>query len=449
MSSVFRVLCALLLLDALAPGASLRTRLPSRLAHRLNMCVADDGKGGAAPHKKEHLVNLSATTATAEATAVAAAAVAAFDDRPLAPVGEEFKVLGGHAFVDTSATDSLMAEIKALLALRTPSHASDERASEAVVAEQMAALLSQLGSGDDVRTELTVLKRGLQEGETISLERKALAALSSAPPAARFCCGPVTLVHGSGPVGQRVLEELTSLHPAVSLRSVDAGGLLALQDAELALALRDVLTVIVAADSASSRPTGWFSEEPAPAMDAERTKRLLDAVVAEHQRRGAREGVKVVFLGRATHVRKGLAAVLLSGDAVYLESDAVLQCQARGVDYAMVKVGSVIADEDLVPKGVRNRNAMSRDREIERAIAITTGVVEASEVTRVSVAAEVQYACTTVVASSDVPQRYCVGSAASRGASAAQQQHGGALLSLRRHADVGRGVGRRVPQDTR
>lgn len=272
---------------------------------------------------------------------------------PLASLGEEFKLLGGQTFVDTSAVDSVLADIKSLLALRAPSQGSDASVNEALVAGQMAALLGQLvSSGDDMRTELTVLKRGLEEGGVEGVGKKALGALPSAPAATLFSSGrsPVAVVYGSGPVGQSVLARLKALEPAVRVRRVEARTLLALQDSELSFALRDARTVIVAADRAPSQQTGWFKDESASDMDAKGMKRLLNAVMVERNR-GAVEGMKVVFLGRAAQERKGLAAVLLSGDAGSLESDAILQCQSRGLDYAMVKVGSVIPDDAPLPKG--------------------------------------------------------------------------------------------------
>lgn len=197
------------------------------------------------------------------------------------------------------------------------------------------------------------------------------------------------MVYGPGPVGQRVLSTLKALEPAVKVKRIDGNQLATMQDSELTYALRDTRSIIVAADLEKAKPSGWFAEEPAPVVSQKAFKRLVNAAVMEREK-GSVSNVRVVILGQACQEKKGFASILLSGDAGTMESDAVLQCKARGLEYALVKTGQIIGDDAPMPSGVRNRNLKSVQGEIETPLATTFGTVEANEVTRVSVASEVQ-----------------------------------------------------------
>ena len=197
------------------------------------------------------------------------------------------------------------------------------------------------------------------------------------------------MVYGPGPVGQRVLSTLKALEPAVKVKRIDGNQLATMQDSELTHALRDTRSIIVAADLEKAKPSGWFAEEPAPVVSQKAFKRLVNAAVMEREK-GSVSNVRVVILGQACQEKKGFASILLSGDAGTMESDTVLQCKARGLEYALVKTGQIIGDDAPMPSGVRNRNLKSVQGEIETPLATTFGTVEANEVTRVSVASEVQ-----------------------------------------------------------
>lgn len=197
------------------------------------------------------------------------------------------------------------------------------------------------------------------------------------------------MVYGPGPVGQRVLSTLKALEPAVKVKRIDGNQLATMQDSELTYALRDTRSIIVAADLEKAKPSGWFAEEPAPVVSQKAFKRLVNAAVMEREK-GSVSNVRVVILGQACQEKKGFASILLSGDAGTMESDAVLQCKARGLEYALIKTGQIIGDDAPMPSGVRNRNLKSVQGEIETPLATTFGTVEANEVTRVSVASEVQ-----------------------------------------------------------
>lgn len=197
------------------------------------------------------------------------------------------------------------------------------------------------------------------------------------------------MVYGPGPVGQRVLSTLKALEPAVKVKRIDGNQLATMQDSELTHALRDTRSIIVAADLEKAKPSGWFAEEPAPVVSQKAFKRLVNAAVMEREK-GSVSNVRVVILGQACQEKKGFASILLSGDAGTMESDAVLQCKARGLEYALIKTGQIIGDDAPMPSGVRNRNLKSVQGEIETPLATTFGTVEANEVTRVSVASEVQ-----------------------------------------------------------
>lgn len=197
------------------------------------------------------------------------------------------------------------------------------------------------------------------------------------------------MVYGPGPVGQRVLSTLKALEPAVKMKRIDGNELATMQDSELTYALRDTRSIIVAADLEKAKPSGWFAEEPAPVVSQKAFKRLVNAAVMEREK-GSVSNVRVVILGQACQEKKGFASILLSGDAGTMESDAVLQCKARGLEYALIKTGQIIGDDAPMPSGLRNRNLKSVQGEIETPLATTFGTVEANEVTRVSVASEVQ-----------------------------------------------------------
>ena len=197
------------------------------------------------------------------------------------------------------------------------------------------------------------------------------------------------MVYGPGPVGQRVLSTLKALEPAVKVKRIDGNQLATMQDSELTYALRDTRSIIVAADLEKAKPSGWFAEEPAPVVSQKAFKRLVNAAVMEREK-GSVSNVRVVILGQACQEKKGFASILLSGDAGTMESDTVLQCKARGLEYALIKTGQIIGDDAPMPSGLRNRNLKSVQGEIETPLATTFGTVEANEVTRVSVASEVQ-----------------------------------------------------------
>lgn len=315
------------------------------------------------------------------------------------PLSSDFKRTSDGSYADRSSVDFILSEIKDILSSKSAivTTNTDDSIKGTTIERQFEVLLSQLNTKDVMssKTELLLLKQDIERGEVqdigVYTSRKSLPSLPDKPFTTSIysiSCAPYCIVYGDGPVGQSLLQRLKDLEPAVKLKKINAKSLLTVQPSELSFALRDVKTIIIAADPVTPKSSGWFAEPPSPVLDKDSLRRLLNAAMKE-QNMGVNGKVKVVILGRASVEKKGLASILLSGDAGTFENDAVLQCQARGLDYAVIKVGNVIDENEAFPKGLRDRSPLPMVDDAERAIAFTLHTVEASEVTRVSVAAEV------------------------------------------------------------
>jgi hypothetical protein len=255
------------------------------------------------------------------------------DDSAAVPsLGSGFKRNADGSFTDTSSVDFILGEIKTMLKPTAPlgsGKGQDPGVNEDDLSAQYSALLAQLGGKDaaTVKTELTMLQQNLEQGGIDSItDFKALGAsgtLSTPTPRTALysaATAPYCVVYGDGPVGTRVIEMLKGLEPAAKFKRIDGKSLAVMQDTELTFALRDVRTILVCTDTAASQPTGWFAEEPTPILDQKKLKRLLNAAMAERNR-GSVPNIRVVVLGKAAAVKKGLASILLSGDAGTVESE--------------------------------------------------------------------------------------------------------------------------------
>lgn len=338
------------------------------------------------------------------------------DDTP--SLNQDFKKSSDGSYTDRSSVDFILSEIRNILSAKSSlaTEAIDDMIKDSTINKQFDALLQQLSAKDVVssKTELLLLKEDIEKGELQDLgvytSRKSLPKLPDAPFATSIysrSSAPYCIVYGDGPVGLNLLQRLKELEPAVKFKRIDGKSLLAIQTSELSFALRDVKTVIVAADPAIQKSSGWFAEPPSPILDKDSLKRLLNAAMKE-QNMGVNGKIRIIILGKASAEKKGLASILLSGDAGTFESDAILQCQARGLDYAVIKVGNIIDDREPFPKGLRDRFPQPFVQEAERAIVFTLNSVEASEVTRVSVAAEVAVLSQCSLCNSDACcRRFC------------------------------------------
>lgn len=209
---------------------------------------------------------------------------------------------------------------------------------------------------------------------------------------------PVLLVCGPGPVGQKLLELGKSLGKSAAFRFLDAEYLAVVQDSELSFAVRDARAIIIAADCKE----GGKSGKPF-VVDSKAIKRLLNSAMNERNKSTKSYDIKIVAMTQATKQPKSLAS-FFGGDNTELDSEVILQCQQRGLGYAVVKVGVIVPDDSataLARTGkVKSRSAVALlptlpAGEQEMAvnipavpIAFTSSRVEASEYTTVSVAVE-------------------------------------------------------------
>ena len=206
---------------------------------------------------------------------------------------------------------------------------------------------------------------------------------------------PVLLVCGPGPVGQKLHELGKSLGKSATFRFLDAEYLAVVQDKELNFAIKDARAIIIAADSKDGGKDG----KPF-VVDGKSIKRLLNAATNERNNAPKQYNVKIVAMTQATKQPKAFAS-FFGGDNTDLDSEVILQCQQRGLGYAIIKVGSIVVDGASMPiPNAKSRSAralmpMLGAGEEEAAVSIpavpiafTSSRVEASEYTRVSIAVE-------------------------------------------------------------
>lgn len=202
---------------------------------------------------------------------------------------------------------------------------------------------------------------------------------------------PVVLVCGPGPVGRKLFELGKSLGQSASFRFLDADQLAITPEKELAYAVKEARSVVIAGDSKS--PDKPF------VVDEKSIKRLLNAVMIERNKSPKSYNVKVVALAQACKQPRSLMS-FFGGDNTDLDSEIILQCQKRQLGYAIIKVGSIASDEAAAPGNVKSRSAWATKAELSQAeeemaapipaapVVFTSSRVEPVEYTRVSVAVE-------------------------------------------------------------
>ena len=220
---------------------------------------------------------------------------------------------------------------------------------------------------------------------------------------------------------------MKKLGKSIDLKVIDGEFLGVMTEKEIEFAVRNVKTIIIAADSKKIvAKGGWFGSKekestiksPSENSDvAENTdliekidvsnsqwdqllnekslKKLLNATMKESNKNG-NVNIKVVALCKATKQPKGIASIL-GGENTELDSEVILQCKSRGLGYAVVKVGSLIDDispcpplRERTPKGPKYSK---EEEEITQSVysspvLFTSSRVEESEVTRLSQAVE-------------------------------------------------------------
>ncbi len=207
---------------------------------------------------------------------------------------------------------------------------------------------------------------------------------------------PYVIVHGPGPVGQSLYDFTNRLGDRANFKFIDADQLNVIQDSELAFAVRGAKSVIIACDKASpiggrGGLFGGGGDDEDFVVDERGLKRLLNAISTARKKSSDSYPVKVVVMDRATIQKKSFAS-MLGGSTFELGNNAILQCKARNLNYAIVKVGKVIDDDMVFPSNERLRpekidvssNKMSRDIPF----VFTQSRVEASEVTKTTTAVD-------------------------------------------------------------
>lgn len=224
---------------------------------------------------------------------------------------------------------------------------------------------------------------------------------------------PVVLVHGPGICGQKCLDIVKTLGKAADIRLINGEFLGTMQDSEINYALRSAKSIIIAADEKATEEKGsWFGGasvgvEVKQTINEKSLKRLLNAAMKESQKEGTK--MKVVFLENACKEKKGIAS-LLSGDTTDLSSEVILQCNQRGLSYAIVKVGKIIADNQDVPSNARVRDTGGGNSPM---VFSNSKIFESTECTRLSIVSEAlfrsashpQTNSTITVLSTKAPQR--------------------------------------------
>ena len=119
-------------------------------------------------------------------------------------------------------------------------------------------------------------------------------------------------------------------------------------------------------------------------MNEKAIKRLLNAVMKARDKNSSdkKYRVKVVALAEAAKAPKSIAS-LLGGETFSLENEVILQCKQRQLDYAIMKVGSVVEGADFV----KNDRLRPAGRE-NVPFTFTRSRVEPAEVTMKNVAVE-------------------------------------------------------------
>ena len=229
---------------------------------------------------------------------------------------------------------------------------------------------------------------------------------------------PYLLVYGSGVIGQTTLQKMKQMGKSIQLKVIDGDFLGVMSDLEIEAAVRNVKTIIIAADSKKIESKGgWFgggnkdaktnaggdgvinisNEEWNQMLNEKSLKKLLNATMKECNRSG-NLNIKVIAVDKATKPSKSLGS-FLGGETTDFDSEVILQCKSRGLGYAIVKVGTIIGDEVPLPSGIRSRAVQGQklseeEEEVAQREYITpvlfTGSsrVEQTEVTRISLAVD-------------------------------------------------------------
>lgn len=186
---------------------------------------------------------------------------------------------------------------------------------------------------------------------------------------------PYLLVYGSGVLGQETLKKMKQMGKSIELKVLDGDLLGIMTEKEIEVALRNVKTIIIVADSKKIESKGgWFgggnkggavssngveaininNNEWDQLLNEKSLKKLLNATMKECNN-GGNPNIKIIAVGKATRQPKSITS-FLGGENTEFDSEVILQCKQRGLGYAIIKVGTLISDDVPLPNGLRDRD---------------------------------------------------------------------------------------------
>jgi hypothetical protein len=213
---------------------------------------------------------------------------------------------------------------------------------------------------------------------------------------------PYVIVYGPGPVGQALYTLTQKFGNRADFKFLKADQLSIIPDSELLYILRDAKSIIIAADTDLSNNNNngnsWFtltsSNSKNTVVNEGSIKRLLNTVNLIRRKSSDSYSVKIIALDVATKQKKSIAASILGDDTFDLENNIIMQCRARNLKYAIVKVGKIIDDEVIFPRNERlnpRKNEIMMSENFEKVVLpfiFTRSRVEANEVTKKSIAVD-------------------------------------------------------------
>lgn len=190
---------------------------------------------------------------------------------------------------------------------------------------------------------------------------------------------PYCLIYGPGPVGQSLLKFYRDLGKAAQFKAIDGNNLSVLGDSELKFTLKDVRTVIIAADNILPEKKGWFGsvEDPPEILNVKSVRKLLNCLYKLREEIRDEKNIKVVSIGKAIKPSRGAASFLL-GDTTDLDTEILLQCQQRNFGYFIVKHASLLLPNMKFESSSSSTTASAKD-DFERPFSESPVLLKASE----------------------------------------------------------------------
>lgn len=234
------------------------------------------------------------------------------------------------------------------------------------------------------------------------------------------------------------MRKMKSMGKSIDLKVIDGDFLGAMSEKEIEFAVKNVKTIIIAADSKKIETKGgWFggkkddkseliknlnnnnimnnlnpnamgssgtstpdkidisNSEWDQLLNEKSLKKLLNATMKECNRSG-NLNIKIITVGKASKQVKSLTS-FLGGENTEFDNEVILQCKQRGLGYGIIKVGTLIHDtsaassqRDRTPKGPKLSppELEVAQAEYTNPVLFTSSRVEPGEFTRISLAVD-------------------------------------------------------------